>query len=75
MTLGATLLLALAMAVSFGDVFAGLHGQLFPAGSWRFPDDSTLLKLYPDAFRAVAGASAAAVRVLQAVAVRLALRP
>ncbi len=50
------------------------HGVFFAGDSWRFPADSTLLRLYPRTFWTVAGSTAAAVIVLQAVALELLLR-
>lgn len=74
LTLAATLLLGLGMAVSFDAVFEGFHGALFADGTWRFPDDSTLITLYPDAFWTLAGAAAAVLIVVQAAAVRAVMR-
>ncbi|GAB3180915.1 hypothetical protein GCM10027060_11010 [Nesterenkonia halophila] len=32
------------------DFFSGVHGVLFAEGSWQFPADSTLIRLYPGQF-------------------------
>lgn len=32
------------------DFFSGVHGVLFAEGSWQFPADSTLIRLYPAQF-------------------------
>lgn len=73
-TLAGALLVGLGLAMSFGAVFAAFHGVLFAPGSWRFPAGSLLLKLYPETFWAVAGASAAVLTVLQAVGLRILMR-
>lgn len=73
-TLIAALALGLAMALSFDAAFAAFHGVFFTGDSWRFPADSTLLKLYPEYFWGLAAAAAAAVITLQAVAVELLTR-
>ena len=74
LTVAATLLLALAMALSFGVVFEAFHGVFFAGDSWRFPSDSLLLKLYPESFWTAAGATAAALIALQAIGIRLGTR-
>ena len=74
LTLAAMLLLALAMAVSFGAVFEAFHGVFFAGDSWRFASDSTLLKLYPLSFWTAAGATAAGLIALQAIGTRLGTR-
>lgn len=66
-TLVATVLIALAMVLDFGALFARFHGVFFMGDSWRFPAGSTLLNLYPPTFWIVAGATAVALIVLQAV--------
>ena len=71
LTLAATLLLGLGMALSFGAVFEAFHGVFFAGDSWRFPSESTLLKLYPDSFWTAAGATAAGLVALQAIGIRL----
>ena len=73
-TLVATVLLAFAMVLDFGALFASLHGIFFTGDSWRFPADSTLLHLYPLTFWIVAGATAAVLIVLQAVLIAVVTR-
>lgn len=63
MTWGAVLtgaLVVLAAAASlldFGAFFAVFHGLFFAAGTWTFPYDSLLIRLFPEPFWAASGAA------------------
>jgi len=74
LTLAATLLIAIAMALSFGAVFEAFHATFFAGDSWRFASGSTLLRLYPEEFWTVAVATAAVLIALQAIGIRLGAR-
>lgn len=46
----------LLMLIGFDAVFEGFHGVFFEGDSWKFDDDFTLRRLYPDAFWGIAAA-------------------
>lgn len=48
---------ALAGAADFGAAFVAFHELLFPKGGWLFPADALLIRLFPERFWALAGAS------------------
>lgn len=51
---------AVAAAVALTDFesfFASFHGLFFAAGTWTFPYDSLLIRLFPEEFWAVSGAA------------------
>jgi len=54
---GATLLALAVSLVSFDTLFTWLHGLFFSAGTWTFPYDSLLIRLFPEPFWVTAGAS------------------
>lgn len=56
---------AVAVLVAFEPVFEAVHGPLFEGRSWRFGDETTLRRLYPDAFWAVVSGMGAAAVALQ----------
>jgi len=68
-------LLAVIMLVDFARFFAGFHDVLFEPESWRFGREDTLRSLYPDRFWGIAAGAAAALVVLQALAVARAAGP
>lgn len=74
LTLGLFAALGLLMLVSFDAFFEGFHGVFFEGDSWRFGPEDTLRSLYPDAFWGVAGATAAALVLAQALALAGVLR-
>ncbi len=43
-------------ATSFDAFFAAFHGIFFKAGTWMFPADSLLIRLFPERFWETAGA-------------------
>ena len=47
-----TLLLAIGLwaLVDFNGLFTAMHGLFFSAGTWTFPSDSLLIRLFPEAF-------------------------
>ena len=55
LTLVAVLLAASAAIIDFEIFFAGFHGLFFKAGTWTFPEDSLLIRLFPERFWATAG--------------------
>lgn len=73
-TLAAMIVLGVGMLVAFDAFFVAFHGVFFEGGSWRFGPDSTLLKLYPEAFWSLAGGLAVALVVVQALALVLLAR-
>lgn len=53
--------LALVVAVtSFDVLFTAFHGVFFAAGTWVFPEDSLLIRLFPERFWIASGAAWAA---------------
>lgn len=60
-----TLLLAIGLwaLVDFNGLFAAMHGLFFSAGTWTFPSDSLLIKLFPEAFWAAMAGLWAAVSI------------
>ncbi|MDO8963587.1 MAG: DUF1461 domain-containing protein [Coriobacteriia bacterium] len=78
-TAGALLLAALAAVLDFERFFTLFHGLFFADGTWTFPADSLLIRLFPERFWAAAGASWAVLAlvlgaVLAAAAMVLRLR-
>jgi integral membrane protein (TIGR01906 family) len=70
-------LVVLAAAVSFLDFdsfFAAFHGVFFAAGTWTFPYDSMLIRLFPEAFWAASGAAWAGLCLVAAGVLALASR-
>ncbi|MBE0417309.1 MAG: DUF1461 domain-containing protein [Coriobacteriia bacterium] len=47
---------ALAALTDFGRLFAAFHGLFFEAGTWQFPADALLIRLFPEPFWASSGA-------------------
>lgn len=80
MTVGAVLLVAgmvlglIAGLTSFEALFAAFHGLFFAAGTWTFPADSLLIRLFPERFWAVSGGLWAGLTVLGAVALAVCAR-
>lgn len=52
----------------FERFFALFHSIFFKAGTWTFPEDSLLIRLFPEPFWAVSGAAWAALVALSAAA-------
>lgn len=62
--------MVLAAAASFIDfeaLFAAFHGLFFAAGTWTFPADSLLIRLFPERFWIASGAAWAALSVVAAL--------
>lgn len=65
-TLGAMAAVGLFALVAFDSFFAAFHGIFFEGDTWRFADDATLRRVYPDAFWGLASAAMALAVILQA---------
>jgi integral membrane protein (TIGR01906 family) len=52
----AVALAAIVALTDFTTFFAGFHGLLFEGGTWVFPADSLLIRLFPERFWASSGA-------------------
>jgi len=50
LTIGFVLAVTAAFAVAWGWAFETFHGIFFAPGTWRFPHDSQLIRLFPEAF-------------------------
>jgi len=59
-------LAVLAAFLDFETLFASFHGLFFASGTWTFPADSMLIRLFPEPFWIAAGASWAALVLLSA---------
>jgi integral membrane protein (TIGR01906 family) len=58
-------------AVAFEPLFAAFHSLFFAPGTWEFPADSLLIRLFPEPFWMLAGAWWAALAVALVAVVRL----
>ena len=56
------LLAAAAAVLDFSAFFTAFHGLFFEAGTWTFPYDSLLIRLFPESFWVAAGVGWAAAR-------------
>lgn len=74
LTLGSVLLAAGAALVDFETFFAGFHGLFFKSGTWTFPDDSLLIRLFPERFWSTAGLAWGALAVLVAAVLLVAAK-
>lgn len=54
---GAVVVALVVSLVSFDVLFTWFHGVFFAQGTWTFPYDSLLIRLFPEPFWAVAGAA------------------
>jgi integral membrane protein (TIGR01906 family) len=70
-TLSLVASLGLLMLIGFDAAFDGFHGIFFEGDSWKFPDDATLRRLYPDAFWGIATAWLVILAIVQAIALVL----
>jgi len=68
LTVAMTTVTGVVMAIDYEWFFAAFHAVFFEGRTWRFTDDFTLRRLYPDPFWGVAGATVAALILLQAAA-------
>jgi len=59
-------LAVVAAVVDFDALFAAFHGLFFAAGTWMFPADSLLIRLFPERFWEVSGGAWAALTLLGA---------
>lgn len=65
--LGSATVLAVVVAVtSFDVLFTAFHGIFFAAGTWTFPEDSLLIRLFPERFWMASGGVWAALNVVGA---------
>lgn len=55
LTLVSVALAASAAIIDFETFFASFHGLFFKAGTWTFPEDSMLIRLFPERFWITAG--------------------
>jgi integral membrane protein (TIGR01906 family) len=67
-------LVGLGVAVAWPIVFVGFHRLFFAAGTWSFPVDSGLIRLYPERFWFDAAVALAALTALEGLAVALVAR-
>lgn len=56
-----------ATLIDFESVFTAFHGILFAAGTWTFPYDSLLIRLFPERFWEASAAAWAALMVIGAL--------
>jgi len=54
---GVVALAALVALTDFDWFFTAFHGLFFEAGTWQFPADALLIRLFPEPFWAASGAS------------------
>lgn len=57
----------LAGVIDFDALFAGLHGVFFKAGTWTFPQDTLMIRLFPLRFWVAAGALWGALTIVAAL--------
>jgi len=57
----------LAGVIDFDALFAALHGVFFAEGTWTFPSDTLMIRLFPLRFWVVAGASWGTLTVVAAL--------
>jgi integral membrane protein (TIGR01906 family) len=74
LTLIAVTLAAAAALIDFETFFAGFHGLFFKAGTWTFPADSMLIRLFPERFWATAGLAWGTLAALIAAALLVGVR-
>lgn len=67
-TLGVVLLATLAGALDFSAFFSAFHGAFFKAGTWTFPTDALLIRLFPLPFWSSAAIAWAVLSLLIAAA-------
>lgn len=73
--LGAATVLAVVVAVtSFDVLFTVFHGIFFAAGTWTFPEDSLLIRLFPERFWMASGGVWAALNLVGAAALGVGAR-
>jgi integral membrane protein (TIGR01906 family) len=65
---------ALAATADFSDFFAAFHGLFFKAGTWTFPADSLLIRLFPERFWEASGAAWALLVIVGAAVLLVASR-
>jgi integral membrane protein (TIGR01906 family) len=54
---GVVALAGIAALTDFGWFFTAFHGLFFEAGTWQFPADALLIRLFPEPFWAASGAT------------------
>jgi integral membrane protein (TIGR01906 family) len=67
----AGLVLAVVFAVAFEPAFLAFHAIFFPPGTYLFPTDSDLIRLFPEGFWFDASLAAGATVILAAILVSL----
>jgi integral membrane protein (TIGR01906 family) len=73
-TLGLVVLIGLIGLTDFDSFFVAFHGVLFKAGTWTFPYDSMLIRLFPERFWVTAAASWAVLAIVCSAGVLAAAR-
>lgn len=71
---GVIVLAAAAALTDFYTFFAAFHGLFFKAGTWTFPADSLLIRLFPERFWEACGVSWAALSLAGALVLFVAAR-
>jgi integral membrane protein (TIGR01906 family) len=71
---GAVVLAVVAALLDFEQLFASFHSLFFASGTWTFPADSMLIRLFPEPFWIASGACWAALVLLSAGLLALAGR-
>jgi integral membrane protein (TIGR01906 family) len=73
-TAGVVVLAAAAALLDFGPFFAAFHGLFFADGTWTFPYDSLLIRLFPESFWVASGAAWAGLCIVAVCVLGLASR-
>ena len=50
LTIGLVLLVGLGLGLAWPWLFTTFHQVFFPGGNWQFPEDSGLIRLFPEQF-------------------------
>lgn len=61
---GLVVLLGIAGTLDFDAFFSAFHGVFFKAGTWTFPSDAMMIRVFPEAFWTTAAASWAVLTLL-----------
>ena len=68
LTLCSVVIAAAAALIDFETFFVAFHGVFFKSGTWTFPEDSLLIRLFPERFWSTAGLAWGSLAVLVALA-------
>lgn len=69
-----TIIAVVAAVTSFDALFTAFHGLFFSAGTWVFPEDSLLIRLFPERFWVASGAAWAVLIVVGAAVLGVSAR-